>query len=175
MPPTADALTAEIRARVAALGFELVDLRVGGAGARVRVQVRVDRPDAVTGRGITIDECATVSRALEAWLDATGALGQRYVLEVSSPGIERPVRWPEHWERFTGRDVHVRIRGRGRVRATIDGLGPARDVVVLRLRGTDEVVTLPLADARDATLAVDWDGSGLHPRSDPPSGDRGTP
>jgi len=174
MAPTADALTAEIRARVAALGFELVDLRVGGAGARARLQVRVDRPDAVAGHGITIDECATVSRALEAWLDASESLGRRYVLEVSSPGIERPVRWPEHWERFTGRDVHVRIPGHGRVRATIDGLGPARDVVTLRLRGTDEVVTLLLADARDARLAVDWDASGLHPRSDPSSGTHGT-
>jgi ribosome maturation factor RimP len=175
MPLTAEALVAEIRGRVAALGFELVDLRVGGAGARVRLQVRVDRLDAVTGCGITIDECATVSRALEAWLDATESLGRRYVLEVSSPGIERPVRWPEHWERFTGRDVHVRIPGRGRVRATINGLSPARDVVALRLRGTDEVVTVPLADARDATLAVDWDASGLRPRSDPSSGDHGTP
>jgi ribosome maturation factor RimP len=170
MPPTAEALTAEIRARVAALGFELVDLRVGGAGARVRLQVRLDRPDAAVGRGITVDDCATVSRALEAWLDAAGALGPRYVLEVSSPGIERPVRWPEHWERFAGREVNVRIPGRGRVRATIAGVGPARDVVALRLRETGELVTLPIADARDATLAVDWDASGPHARTDPPAG-----
>jgi ribosome maturation factor RimP len=170
MPLTADALTAEIRPRVAALGFELVDLRLGGAGSRARLQVRVDRVDAAIGRGITIDECAVVSRALEAWLDTTGLLGPRYVLEVSSPGIERPIRWPEHWERFIGRDVHVRLPGHGRVRATIEGLSPSRESVTLRLRATDEVVNLPLGDARDATLAVDWEGSGPRPGSRPPAG-----
>jgi ribosome maturation factor RimP len=171
MPPTADALTAEIRARVAALGFELVDLRLGGAGSRARLQVRVDRADATVGGGITIDECAVVSRALETWLDGTGLLGARYVLEVSSPGIERPVRWPEHWERFTGRDVQVRVPGHGRVRATIVGLAPDREAVTLRLKQTGEVVTVRLEHARDATLTVDWDGMALRPRRDGPAGD----
>lgn len=157
------ALTAEIRARLDALGYELVDLRRRGTARRTVLQVRLDRPDAAPGRGITADECAEVSRALEAWLDGTGVLGPRYVLEVSSPGIERPVRWRKHWERFRGRDVHVRLPGRGRVRATILAVvgedepdtGPG---VAVRLRvtpGADEV-TVPLEDARDATLVVDW-------------------
>jgi ribosome maturation factor RimP len=173
MPPTADVLTAEIRARVAALGFELVDLRLGGAGSRARLQVRVDRADATVGRGITIDECALVSRALEAWLDATRLLGARYVLEVSSPGIERPVRWPEHWERFIGRDVRVRVAGRGRVRARLEGLAPDREAVTLRLCDSNVVVTLRLEQARDATLAVDWDGADLRPPGHGPASDEG--
>jgi ribosome maturation factor RimP len=141
---------------VAELGFELVDIQQRGAGSRVRLQVRVDRPDSEPGRGITVDECAAVSRAIEGWLDASGALGTRYVLEVSSPGIERPVRWREHWERFRGREVQVRIRGRHRMRATIEAVR-SDDVVVLRPSGGGEPEHVALEDIQEATLAVDWE------------------
>ncbi|MBE0591971.1 MAG: ribosome maturation factor RimP [Gemmatimonadales bacterium] len=150
------ALTSEVRARVAELGFELVDIRQRGAGSRIRLQLRVDRPDSTPGRSITIDECATVSRAIEAWLDASGVLGTQYVLEVSSPGIERPVRWREHWERFRGRDVHVRIRGRHRMRATIVAVR-GDDVVVLRPSGGGAPEDVALDDIQEATLAVEWE------------------
>jgi ribosome maturation factor RimP len=147
-------LVPEFRARVGALGFELVDLRRRGSATRVILQVRIDRPDAAPGRGITVNECAEVSRALEPWLDGSGLVGPRYVLEVSSPGIERPVRWREHWERFVGHDVHVRLAGRGRVTATIVEVPEGRDAVLLRI-GADEV-EVDLGEVSDATLAVDW-------------------
>ena len=148
-------LVDDLRKRVEALGFELADLQRRGAGSRVRLQVRIDRPDAAPGRGITIDDCAQVSRALEAWLDTEDALGPRYVLEVSSPGIERPLRWRQHWERFRGHEVSVRIEGRGRTRARILGVQDD-DVVNLEFPdGTSEPVRLDVI--RDAKLVVDWD------------------
>lgn len=156
MDDTLAALTAEIRSRVEGLGYELADLRRRGSGNRVSLQIRVDRPDAAPGRGITIEECASVSRALERWLDEQQPLGARYVLEVSSPGIERPVRWREHWERFTGRDVHVKLAGHARMRATIVGLSGDADAVVLRPIDGEEDITVPLEEVREATLAVDW-------------------
>lgn len=149
-----DSLLAEFKARVAELGFELADLRVGGTPGRPRVQVRIDRPSEAVAHGVTVDDCARASRALEAWLDDAGPLGRRYVLEVSSPGLERPLRWPEHWERFVGRDVHVRVAGLGRVRATIVAV-PDATRVRLRPRG-DEACDVAFDDIRDATLAVDW-------------------
>ena len=103
-----------------------------------------------------MDDCAHVSRALEQWLDASLVLGANYILEVSSPGIERPLRWRQHWERFVGRDVRVRLRGQGRRRATIVRVVTDDDAVVLRLAGEEGEVTVPLSEARDATLAVDW-------------------
>ena len=159
-----DQLTAEVRRRVAGLGFELVDLSKGGTKTRTRLQLRVDRPDAKPGHGISVDECAAVSRALEAWLDADEVLGQRYVLEVSSPGIERPVRWREHWERYQGRDVQVRLRDRGRFRATIERV--LGDSVVLRSVQEEETIEVPLTAIRDATLVVDWAAIG-RPNADP--------
>ena len=149
-------LTAQVRARITTLGFELADIRQGGSRTRPLLQVRIDRPDGTAGTGVTVEDCARISRALEEWLDEAGILGARYILEISSPGIDRPIRWPEHWQRFVGRDVNVRLPGRGRVRATIVRGPDAAATVVLRLRAGNEEVTLPLADARDARLAVDW-------------------
>jgi ribosome maturation factor RimP len=151
-----DGLTAEVRARLGELGYELADLQLKGAGSRTRLQVRIDRPDATREDGITVDECATVSRALEAWLDALEALGERYVLEVSSPGIERPLRWREHWERFVGQPVRVRLVEGGRFQAVIEGMETDADSVVLRIAESGELRTVPLAEVRDAALVVDW-------------------
>jgi ribosome maturation factor RimP len=156
MPDDLAGLLDEVQARVAALGFDLADLKKGGSPRRARLQVRIDRPDAEPGHGVTVEDCALVSRALEQWLDASGLLGSNYILEVSSPGIERPIRWRRHWERFVGRDVTVRLFGRGRCRATIQRVLADQDAVVLRVAGEGTDVTVLLDDARDARLVVDW-------------------
>lgn len=156
MPTSLDQLTADIERQLAAIGFELVDVRKRGSSRRVRLQVRVDWLDAAPDRKVTIDDCATVSRHLETWLDASGALGERYVLEVSSPGMERPLRRPAHWARFVGRDVRVRLPDRGRVTARI--VAADGETVTLAVQGED-TVTVPVSDARDATLVVDWDAA----------------
>ena len=103
---------------------------------------------------MTVADCATASRTLETWLDADGALGRRYVLEVSSPGLERPLRWHRHWVRFVGRDVQATVAGLGRVRARIVAV-PDETTVVLQREGA-EAQPIPLARIRDARLAVDW-------------------
>ena len=154
LPVDVDQLTGELRNRVAQLGFDLVDVRKRGSPHRVRLQIRIDRPDASPGHGVTVDDCAVVSRALEAWFDDDEVFGPQYVLEVSSPGIERPVRFPEHWQRFIGHEVKVRLPERGTVRATIQGVN--ENHVSLRLENGEEFVSA-IEDARDAMLVVDWD------------------
>lgn len=119
--------------------------------------MRIDLPDSEVGHGVTVDDCARVSRALESWLDDTQELGPDYVLEVSSPGIERPIRWPEHWERFVGHDVNVTVRDLGRIRATIVAVSEDGDSVTLRPKGGPDSVQVPLAEAKSAKLAYDWD------------------
>jgi len=151
-----DSLVEAFRARLAELGFELADLRIGGTPNRPLAQVRIDWPPADPPRHVTVADCAAASRALEAWLDAGGggALGTRYILEVSSPGMERPVRWHRDWVRFAGREVHVKLAGLGRVRARIVAV-PDDDTVVLAPQG-GAPRPYRLADVRDARLAVDW-------------------
>ncbi len=146
-----ESLVEAFRTRLEALGFDLADLRIGGTPNRPLVQVRIDCPP----RNVTVEDCSRVSRALEQWLDADagGLLGNRYVLEVSSPGIERPVRWHRHWARFVGRDVNVKLAGMGRVRARIVAV-PTEETVVLQPQGGAER-EYRLSDVKDARLAGD--------------------
>jgi ribosome maturation factor RimP len=151
---SADALLAPIRDHIAGLGFELVDLRRTGTLERPILQVRVDRPDSRPGQGVTADDCAAISRSLERFLETRAMVGPRYVLEVSSPGFERPLRWPDHWRRFVGRDARVRaesLPGRNRVR--IVAVPDDEHVIVRRDDGTD--VTLAFEMIREANLVAD--------------------
>ena len=90
-----DPLLDLVRSVVEGAGFELVDLRRSGEAARPLLSIRADRPDASPGHGISTEECARLSRAIEAALESAALVGPRYVLEVSSPGVERPVRFPD--------------------------------------------------------------------------------
>jgi ribosome maturation factor RimP len=96
-----------------------------------------------------------VSRSLERFLEDAAIVGPRYVLEVSSPGLERPLRWPEHWRRFVGGRARIRSRALPG-RPTVEILEVPSDAEV-RLRlpdGTERLV--PLAVIDDATLVIDW-------------------
>jgi ribosome maturation factor RimP len=149
-----DSLVEAFRVRLEALGYDLADLRIGGTAGRPLVQVRIDWPPSDIPKRVSVDDCSTASRALEAWLDAGGPLGSRYVLEVSSPGMDRPLRWPRHWVQFVGREVNAKIQGVGRVRARIVSV-PDEQTVVLEIAGAGPR-KVPLSEVRDAHLAVDW-------------------
>ncbi len=157
-----DSLVEAFRVRLEALGLDLADLRIGGTPNRPLVQVRIDWPpadppgqgDPLPPRGVSVEDCTAASRALEAWLDNGGPLGTRYILEVSSPGLERPLRWHRHWARFVGREVTAKLEGLGRVRARIVAV-PDETTVVLQPQG-GAPRPVPLASIRDARLAVDW-------------------
>ena len=150
-----DALLDPIRDHLAGLGFELADLRRTGTLERPILQVRVDRPDSRPGQGVTADDCAGISRSLERFLESRAMVGPRYVLEVSSPGLERPLRWPEHWRRFIGRRARVRADALGGRRVVEIAAVPDDEHVLLR-REDGTTVTLELDQIRDAHLVVDW-------------------
>ena len=82
---------------VRALGFELVDSELAGRGRNAVLRVYIDGP-----HGVTVDDCAEVSRQLSAILDVEDPFPERYVLEVSSPGLDRPLVRREDFERFVG-------------------------------------------------------------------------
>jgi ribosome maturation factor RimP len=151
---SADALLVPIRDHVAGLGFELVDLRRTGTLQRPILQVRVDRPDSRPGQGVTADDCAAISRSLERFLESRAMVGPRYVLEVSSPGLERPLRWPDHWRRFIGRQARVRAASLpGRNRVEILAVPDDDHVVVRREDGSE--LTIAFDAIREATLVAD--------------------
>jgi ribosome maturation factor RimP len=133
------------------LGFDLVEFRRGGTRARPLVEARIDRRD---GGRVTVDDCARVSRAVEARLDGSGLLSDRYVLQVSSPG-ERPLRTAAEWERFVGRWANVLSPAHGgRFEGKIVAVSAAAgtEAVELELESGDRR-TVPLADVKEARLA----------------------
>ena len=153
-----DGLLELIRSHITDAGFELVECELGGTSRRPVIKVRADIPDSRPGHGISVAQCAALSRSLEHVLEANAAVGSQYVLEVSSPGLERPVRWPDDWRRFVGRQVLVRSRRLGGKRTVEIVAVPDEKHVVLR--HDDQEVTVALSDIRQATLVVDWDTIG---------------
>jgi len=159
-----DALLFPIRDHVAGLGFELVDLRRTGTIQRPILQVRVDRPDSRPGQGVTAEDCAGISRSLERFLESRAMVGPRYVLEVSSPGLERPLRWPEHWRRFVGQRARVRASALGGRRVVEIVAVPDDRHVVVRADDGGET-TLLLDEVAEANLVVDWSTIGKRGKS----------
>jgi ribosome maturation factor RimP len=155
----ANSLLEAVRRHVADLGFELVEFRKSGPPQRPVIQVRIDRPDSKPGFGVTAEDCARTSRALAGGVAGPGGLGERYQLEVSSPGIERPVRFPEHWRRYVGRVVRVKARSlSGHPLAVILDV-PDDGQVKLRLPDGAETM-VALADITQALLQEEHPAAG---------------
>jgi ribosome maturation factor RimP len=133
------------------VGYDLVELRKGGSRSRPVLEVRIDRRD---GEKVTVDDCARASRALEARLDSSSLVAERYVLQVSSPG-ERPLRTPDEWRRFVGRWANVLApEFGGRFDAVIDDVDELGGEAVVTLRpDRGEAKGIPLAAVKEARLA----------------------
>jgi ribosome maturation factor RimP len=102
-------ITAVIGPVVAAAGMDLEAVRVSTAGRRRLLRVIVDSDD-----GVSLDDAATVSRELSGALDSVTVMGDfPYTLEVSSPGVDRPLTEPRHWRRAVGRLIKVTVTGSG--------------------------------------------------------------
>jgi ribosome maturation factor RimP len=87
-------------------GLELVDVEYLREGGRWVLRLFIDKPG-----GVSLDDCQDLSRQVDKLLDVEDPIETRYSLEVSSPGIERPLRTPAHFERFTGRLAEVKTFG----------------------------------------------------------------
>jgi ribosome maturation factor RimP len=153
----------EVHSRLDELGYEAVEIRWGGSGRRPILKIRIDRQDTGIGSGVTVDECAKVSRALEAHLDEREELSSQYVLEVSSPGVDRPLVRSRDFERFRGEKVALSgkelLAGRSkRLEGELLGLedtGSDEEIVRIRLPGGEEV-GVPRSEIRKANLVFTW-------------------
>jgi ribosome maturation factor RimP len=114
---------------VAAAGMDLESVRMTVAGRRRLLRVVVD-----SDHGVSLDDAALISNEVSATLDATDVLGDvPYTLEVSSPGVDRPLTEPRHWRRAAGRLVKVKAGARGSVQGRV--LDADSDGVTLDVNG----------------------------------------
>jgi ribosome maturation factor RimP len=154
------------------LGYELVQLEYAPQKRGAFLRLYIDllpghaRPevtdeggdDEISESGIVISDCERVSREVAATLDVEDPIPHGYRLEVSSPGLDRPLVKPEHFERFAGETVRIELsvalNGRKRFRGILRGL--EGDQVVVELE-TNERVALPLADIELARVVPDYE------------------
>jgi len=135
--------------------FDLWDLEIASQTGRTVIRVFVDRPP-----GVTLEDCAYWNKKFGRYLEAENLLQGRYVLEVGSPGLERALTRPEHYARFVGRTIEVRLHdpreGRRAFRGELRAAGADSIVVAEPDTGT---VSLPYAAIRKSQLIVDpWEG-----------------
>jgi len=137
-----------VRNTVEPMGYELVGAEyVGGGKGRNILRVYIDQES-----GITLDDCVAVSRQLSSVLDVEDPIAENYELEVSSPGLDRPLYQPEHFERFAGEKIRVRlaraIDGRRKFEGVLKGL--TNGLVTIETDGGD--IDLPFEDIDSARL-----------------------
>ncbi|MFM2129108.1 MAG: ribosome maturation factor RimP [Pseudomonadota bacterium] len=145
------------------MGYELVRVSLSG-GSRPVLQIMAERED---GTVMTVDDCSDISHTVSLLLDADDPIAGAYALEVSSPGIDRPLTRPKDFERYAGFEVRMetrlpidgRRRFRGRLRGFKDGIValatdkgdaevPFEDVIKAQLVLTDELIAASTPDRR---------------------------
>lgn len=160
---------------VESLGLELLGVEYLPAPGGATLRLYIDAPAAAggDGRAVTIEDCESVSREVSAQLDVEDPISGNYTLEVSSPGLDRPLFAPAHYARFLGEEAKVALKlpqdGRRRLQGRIVRVEDA--TVTFDVDGTGFAVAVD--NIERARLVPDWAALGLAPSRNSPS--RGKP
>ena len=136
------------RPLLASQGLDLVEVVYAGGRRRGVLRIFIDKSG-----GVTVDDCGRVSQILSVALDVENIIHNNYVLEVSSPGLDRPLTAVSDFRRHRGRIVRMETATRGTVTGRILEAGP--EGVTLEVEGAGPLV-LPPTEARSARLTVEW-------------------
>jgi len=151
MSLTREQLLELLEPAVEALGYELSDVELNLGHSRGLIRLFIDREE-----GITLDDCAKVSHQVSGVLDVEDPIASDYNLEVSSPGADRKLVKPEHFDRFAGSMVKVRLKrlvdGRRRLKGQL--LGRDGEQIQVRLDGKD--VSVAIIEIEVARVVPDW-------------------
>ena len=158
MPVTLrERLIALIEPVLARLGYELVELEYAAGRSQAVVRIFIDKPaareGAEQGQGITVDDCERVSREVAALLDVDDPIPTAYTLEVSSPGFDRLLRTPAHFERFVGSRVFVELKAPRAGRRRYTGMLQAANAGGIELEVDKQKVEIPFDEIGKARLA----------------------
>lgn len=143
-----------IRPAVEALGFELWGTQYNTGGKRVLLRIFIDSEN-----GISVDDCAAVSRQVSAVMDVEDPITAEYVLEVSSPGVDRPLYTLDQYKRYTGYTVKIQLRiafeGQKRFTGVLNGV--EEDEIILHM-GEEEML-FPFDSIDKASLIGEVDAN----------------
>jgi ribosome maturation factor RimP len=133
------------------LGYELVRVQMQGGARRATLQIMAERRDRTA---MLVEDCARLSRAISAVLDEADPITEEYLLEVSSPGIDRPLMKRADYERFLGHDVKLEMTIPVNGRKRFQGAMSAIEGDNLLLNSESGAVSLPLASIKSAKLIL---------------------
>jgi ribosome maturation factor RimP len=139
-----------IQPAIGQLGYELVRVQMQGS-RRQTLQIMAERSDR---RGMTVDDCARISREVSALLDEADPIETDYVLEVSSPGIDRPLIRAADYDRFIGHEAKFELVAPVAGRKRFQGVIAGRDGDRIAVRVESETIEAPLADIKRARLVL---------------------
>ena len=145
-------LVAAIEPVAAAQGLEVVEVAWLKESGRQILRIFIDKPG-----GITHDDCAALSRAVDAPLEALALAA--YVLEVSSPGAERPLRTDHDFERYCGRQVQLKLSAPIDGTKTLQGILRGHDAETVQVEVAGQMVAVPRTTLKAARLALVMPGS----------------
>ncbi len=145
-------LTALFEPVIETMGYELVGVEFQGAGGHGTLRVYIDRDS-----GVSLDDCAAISHQISGILDVEEPIKQAYDLEISSPGIDRPLFKLSDFERFSGKPAKIRLavglQGRKNFKGELRGVAEA-NLVMIEVDG--EIFDLPFADIARANLVGEF-------------------
>ena len=151
--PMLEALTSILDPMLQARGFELVDLEYH-RGKQAVIRLFIDRLKGT--KGVSIDDCATVSRLLAPALEVEDVVSGAYVLEVSSPGLERRLTKEEHFVRFRGERARLTTHQPVLDRTFFSGIIAEADEASVTINVQDERIEIPYSNVKKANLEFDF-------------------
>ena len=165
MTDKANEISALLAPTVASLGLELLGAEYLPSPGGAVLRLYIDVPQAESAeRNVGIEDCESVSREVSAQLDVEDPISGNYTLEVSSPGIDRPLFAPSHFARFAGQSAKVGLKlpqdGRRRLQGRIDKV--EGDSIVFDVDGNPFEVAFDNIDK--AKLVPDWEALGMAPK-----------
>ena len=149
-----DGLRTLLEPSVEALGYELLHLEFAGRGGSI-LRLYIDAPG-----GIELDDCATVSRQVSVVLDVEDPVKNTYTLEVSSPGLDRPLVRPAHFQHFIGERVRIVLQVHLLGRRRFTGTLVAADAVAAEVEVDGELYRLPYDEMESARIDPVFDAPG---------------
>ena len=159
MSKAREQLLALLEPAVESLGYELVELELLASGRRARLRLYIDRPGEgppAVGDGIGLEDCEVVSRKVSEVLDVEDPIRRDYDLEVSSPGLDRKLVKPAHFDRFAGQAVEGRLRRPEAGRRKFTGRLVGRSGTTVTIRVDDADLVVPMADLEVIRLVPEY-------------------
>ncbi|MGY4516059.1 ribosome maturation factor RimP [Lysobacter sp. HA18] len=173
MADKATQITALLTPTIEALGLELVGVEYLPApgSAVLRLYIDVTQDAAAEGRMVTIEDCESVSREVSAQLDVEDPITVHYTLEVSSPGVDRPLFTAAQFARFAGEEAKVTLKlpqdGRRRLQGRIVGVeGDNVRMDIEGLGGQRLNIDVAIGNVEKARIVPDWVALGLAPQKE---------